>query len=767
MSKYGKSLRGILLASTSILAVLQVGPVRAQAQQPGVAQDDLEQVVVTAQRTAERLQDVPMSVIAISQAKLTEQNITNVNDLEIVAPGLSIFDTTGNRGGTTYAIRGQGAGFGGPPGVISYFAEVPNFSNFLYDLVDVEVLKGPQGTLFGHVSEGGAVLFAPHKPTENEFNGYADVRLGDYSRHDFEFALGGAIIPDKVLFRVSGESLRADGFTTNIATGQKLDNEDRESFRVSVVVKPWERFENYTLFQYDRINEDGTGFILKHIVENPDNASVFPQLQGYLAQQQAIGPRHVDIDTSFYGPPYNYASQVGGINTTTFEATDFLTLKNIYSYRGNNGSDIYSIDSTPLNLLLVSNGIGGDPATITWSEEAQAQWKARLDGVNLNGVLGYYHDVSRRNGPSVGFDILEFVGFTIRAASLGLSSFSQTTGYFGQVDAKFLDDKLSVVAGIRRNDASSNSFGQTIVLFPAFVPGGTGITGPLPPPTNPSLSTSNSPPEYSWNGSVEYKFTPDLNGYVSVRRGYKPGGVNGLLPPPYSTFNPETNTDYEGGVKTSQDIGDWKIQANVDVFYDKYNNIQRFSNTSTVPAATYTNNVGNGTIYGTDLEFTVAPSPLFDVTVQYTYLHTGYDSWVDPVLGNLKGNKFPNAPTSQLSITPTIHFPTPEAWGRTSAHATVYYQSMVCGDPYNVPNGNPVEELTVPDACYSGYTRLDLRADWTKMFGSGFSSALYLKNATNKLYVVGTDNQLNAASGTGVVTYGAPRMWGVEFRYAF
>lgn len=731
------------------------------------SEEDLEQVVVTAQRTEQRLQDVPMSVIAISQAKLNEENITNVNDLMVVAPGLSIFDTTGNRNGTTYAIRGQGAGFGGPPGVISYFAEVPNFSNFLYDLTDVEVLKGPQGTLFGHVSEGGAVLFAPHKPTENDLNGYADVRLGDYDRHDFEFALGGALIPDKVFFRVSGESLRADGFTTNIENGQKLDDEDRESFRVSLVLKPWERFENYTLLQYERINEDGTGFILQHIVENADNGAVYPQLQSYLAQQQAIGPRAVDVNESFYGQPFNYQTQTGGINTTTFEATDFLTLKNIYSYRGTRGSDIYSIDSTPLNLLLVSNGIGGNPDTITWSEEAQAQWKASLGGVNLNGVLGYYHDVTRSSGPSVGFDIIEYVGFPIRAAALSLNSFSQTTGEFGQVEAKFLDDKLSVVGGIRRNDASSSSLGQTVVLYPTFIPGGTGITGPLPPATNPSTSTSNSPPEYSWNGSVEYKFTPDLNGYVSVRRGYKPGGVNALLPPPYSTFGPETNTDYEGGVKMSQDIGGWKIQANVDVFYDDYMNIQRFENTLTVPAATYTTNVGNGTIYGTDIDFTIVPSQLFDLTVSYTWLHTGYDSWVDPVLGNLKGNRFPNAPDSQLTVTPTIHLPTPEAWGKISAHATAYYQSLVCGDPYNMPNGNALEELTVPDACYSGYLRLDLRADWAKMYGSNFSSAVYVKNATNKLYIVGTDNQLNAASGTGVVTYGAPRMWGVEFRYAF
>src|SRR3546814_9950683 len=129
---------------------------------------------------------------------MNERNVKTLNDLPAVAAGLSVQNTASNRNDTTFSIRGQGQTFGqNSPGVVTYFADVPDFGKQFFDLENVQVLKGPQGTLFGRNTTGGAVLFVPRKP-DNAFSGYVVGRLGSYDRHDLEFALGGALIPDQL-----------------------------------------------------------------------------------------------------------------------------------------------------------------------------------------------------------------------------------------------------------------------------------------------------------------------------------------------------------------------------------------------------------------------------------------------------------------------------------------------------------------------------------------------------------------------------------------
>ncbi len=163
-----------------------------------LAQDQIGDIVVTARRQSELLKNVPISIIAADDRALNERNVKTTNDLPLVAPGLSVQNTSANRNNSTFSIRGQGQTFGqSSPGVVAYFADVPDFATSIYDLENVQVLKGPQGTLFGRNTTGGAVLFVPRKPT-SDLNGFFNFRFGDYERRDLEFAVGGAVIPDKV-----------------------------------------------------------------------------------------------------------------------------------------------------------------------------------------------------------------------------------------------------------------------------------------------------------------------------------------------------------------------------------------------------------------------------------------------------------------------------------------------------------------------------------------------------------------------------------------
>src|ERR1700727_2976516 len=135
----------------------------AATQSPSAGQ--MDEVIVTARRVSENVQDVPISVVDLNSTQLNYQGVNTANDLARVAPGLSIMNTAANTNTVTYSIRGQGSPFGSGPGVIPYFDEVANFSQAIFDVADVQVLKGPQGTLFGRNTTVGAALFTPNITT--------------------------------------------------------------------------------------------------------------------------------------------------------------------------------------------------------------------------------------------------------------------------------------------------------------------------------------------------------------------------------------------------------------------------------------------------------------------------------------------------------------------------------------------------------------------------------------------------------------------------
>jgi iron complex outermembrane receptor protein len=737
--------RGLLvcLLGTTCLA----GPALAQqaqtpTQEPAVSA--LQEVVVTARRREENLQDVPIAIVALSQQSLDEAGVRNTNDLSRVAPGLSIQNTAANRGTSTYSIRGQGQTFGqNSPGVVSYFADVPDFGSAIYDLENIQVLKGPQGTLFGRNTTGGAVLFTPHRATD-EFNGYITGRYGAYNQHDLEGAIGGPIIGDKLMFRLAGQSLNRDGYTTYLFDGSKLDNEDRQSWRATVTARPFDGLESTFIYQDAEINEAGSGALLGQVVNSGTDAPFFPEMQAELAQQKALGIRTV---LGEYEPHFFKSSSQGWMNTTSWTLNKMLTLKNIYSERRFNGGQSYDLDATNLPLLEVTNPVGAK--SLERTEEIQGQFTLGP----VSGSVGYYWEETK-NPLGVGFDIISFGSHVIDVATGGENSHA----YYGQADWK-VTDKLTLTGGIRQTTdfRSSGPSVESLVLSP---------TVSIPLATNPlQTGTFNAT---TWNVAAAYKIDPDISVYGTVRRGYKAGGFNGTaLAAADQFFQPEYVIDYEVGIKGQRSFGDWRTRYAIDGFYDDYTNIQRFVNLPGTPPQTITRNAAAGKLYGADVELTVAPTQLFDVSFNYTYLHAKYDRYIDPLEGDLSASRFPNTPEHQLTLTPRVTIPVADKMGKMSAQFSVYYQSSIATDPANVPNGNPVVALESLGANIPGYTRIDARADWRNIYGSHVSAALYANNLFDAKYIVGTNNQLNAATGTVGDLYGEPRFFGVELRYDF
>ena len=261
----------LVLCATAALVGLTAGAghARAQTDQPAAStgKSDLEEIVVTARRKEERVQSVPLAITAFSQADIEKQHIQDVQDLARTVPSLAVSNSQSDAN-APYSSQTRLRGLAGS---VVYFADVPLGSvdyqagtglthglsaGFYYDLDNLEVLKGPQGTLFGKNSIGGLISIEPKKPTD-KFEGYAQATFGNYNDRQFEGAVNIPIVQDKLLVRIAGQSQQRDGYTKDFFTGKDYDNRDYYSWRVGVTLRPTDDLENY--FIYDGYYQDSNG----------------------------------------------------------------------------------------------------------------------------------------------------------------------------------------------------------------------------------------------------------------------------------------------------------------------------------------------------------------------------------------------------------------------------------------------------------------------------------------------------------------------------
>lgn len=723
------------------------------AQSPSAS--ELQEVIVTARRVAENAQDVPFAIVDLNSTQLNLQSVITANDLARVAPGLSVMNTAANTGAVTYSIRGQGSTFGSGPGVIPYFDDVANFSQAIFDVANVQVLKGPQGTLFGRNTTGGAVLFTPIMPSDT-FNGYVDSRAGSFGQADLEFGVGGPLIGDELTFRLAGQSLNRAGYTTDVVSGVKLDNENQQNIRGVLAFRPNDKFDNTALVQWTQQTENGNSAVLTTITPSSPLA---PLLQPQLALQNSMGIR--DVLGEFPYLTYNVFTY-GGIDTANWKLDDLISLKNIASYLHTKVDRGWDLDATNLPLLGVLN-----PTANT--EQYTEEFQVRLSAGALTGVVGYYfeHVSSPFQYGFVEVSPILFAGIPIpggvTAEAVGEGSTSKSRAPYAQFDYKIIP-ALTLTGGVRytSDDISATPTGSAFINFP-----------PLPPLSEaPFAYTPGQDHDFhatTWNAAADYAVSPDLNIYGHVSKGYKQGGFNGTAPPSLQAYEPEFVIDYELGTKGHNDIGGWKIRYDVDAFYDHYTNIQRDENV-TLPGgavATIIQNAAAGYITGAEFQFAIEPSPYFQVSTAYTYLYAKYTSFNGGTgIGDVSESRFPNTPTSQVTVTPIVTMPIPAAAGKLTAQGTLYAQSGIATDAFNVPNGQPEVDLDVPGANIGGYARVDLRIQWDHIMSSQVSAGLYALNVFDKRYITGTDNQLNTF-GIRSAVFSPPPMYGVEVRYEF
>ena len=790
--------------------------------------------MVTARRREESAQSVPIAITAMGADELERRHITNLESVQAAVPEFSMSQTSGRPNSPVYGLRGirpTESLYGQDPTVAVYFADVvispAESTNLgLYDLTSVQVLKGPQGTLFGRNTTGGAVLLSPKRPGKT-FGGDFMAGLGSYGKYETQLGLDLPLFASFAM-RLAGRTIDSDGYQTNVAPGpmfgSDLGGERTRDIRLSMVWDITESIENYTVLSYDKKDTNGRGMVPQaanpnpnatvHCYDGPGNplgannaanvtvpgnpcfasnaasgtVAVGEPLQSYFDAVQRARNRSVnDIESDM--PQYDRIESFSVVNTTTAKLGDALTLKGIGGYRDFKTAMGIDLDSSLIPGILTA--VGDEQLT-------SASYEVQLLGISYDnklnwatGLYWYYEDGPQHSPGDVSRGVSTATLPFTQQATIHNNSYSA----FAQGTYR-IADRWSLTAGARwtNDDKSMTISTHTVTACALRDVNNAPIVSTGGDFSNCHVTLSDSFSKATGTLSLDYKLSADVLLYAASRYGYRAGGFNlrATTPLTYKPFQPETVTDLELGTKADWSVGDWKMRSNIAVYRQWYDDIQRtvgVSSSGGVPGSAV-QNAAKATVFGVELQQTIAPTSGLSLHLSYAYTHPKYENWTE--LGSDALN--PTAPVAQqvfptvdLSNTP-FHF-TP----KHSASATVTYVvpltntdealSFSAGASYrssvwiNALQTSAAIARTpasiIPFLRQQGYTTLDLNAGWNSVAGSAFDLSAYVKNATDKEYAVGGiqlyESSYTAVPRVGILTraYGEPRTYGAQLRYHF
>jgi iron complex outermembrane receptor protein len=822
MTTYSINRRWVAAASLAILA----GP--ASAQEVASDKADVGEIIVTARRTAERLQDVPISMTVYNQQQLTDRNIVLASDLATYTPSLSVNQRFGAEK-SSFSLRGFNQDQNTAPTVGVYFADVVGLraqggttsgnsvgAGAFMDLENVQVLKGPQGTLFGRNTTGGAILLVPTKPTDR-LEGWVEGQAGDYDMRR-EMGVFNLPVSDTFKLRLAVDHNERDGYMENHSgIGPDAYNDiGYTAVRLSAVANLTPELENYTIFSY---SDSSTNGFASRIVscdrnETPLNFVRYATAAAACDQvdrQAARGDKLTDVEVGVPNPAVNI-KQWQAINTTTWNASDTLTLKNIASYgkfREQSHFNLYSENffvpqplpgaGTPFQYLQLDHQPGTDNASqSTATEELQLQGHTADE--RLSWVLGGYLEFSRPDGYSVSrtsfFGDCSSPGALQCSAPLGFGIiFDARTkfdfdnhGIFAQ-GTYHLTDKLSITAGARETFDKIHAVDESVNynVLPAGglvgvcndslrfnIPNPTAGQPPFPlvvtSPSQCHKEIDNNSQKPTWLVDLDYKPNDNLMLYGKYSRGYRQGGIS-FTSPGVETWDPEKVDAFEIGAKTSF-RGAVHGYFDIAAFYNDFTNQQIFGALIAKPGSGQIGglaiiNAGKSTIQGIEIESSVTLFDSLKLDAGYTYLDTKVKSLTAPTLDPngpylaviptaSVGDVLTLSPKNRVTLTATYTLPLDRSIGEISLGATYTHTDS------NVANASvPADTGVLPST-----DLLNLNVSWNSVMTRPVDVALFATNITNQLYAVNTGGGYVSA-GIGDVLIGPPRMYGVRLRYSF
>jgi iron complex outermembrane receptor protein len=759
------ALKNALFLSASFLCTLPAAAQNAPTRQQ--ASDRMEEIQVIARRRVENIQTVPVAITAISADKLTRQNyLTDVDILKTIS-GVGVHSIY--RDSTLIAVRGQ-AGRGA---VVPYLNEVPvpntNVNNphgigvggpaMFYDMEGVQVLKGPQGTLFGKNTTGGAVLYQTRKPTD-EFGGSIEASYGNYNSRSLVGVINTPLVSDKLLFRAAAIGVQRDGFTHATSTpshpnGVDLDNRNAWSARGTLTMKLSDDFENNLMVDYMRNVTDGTSFVLvayNNAFGGGLIGRLYPLLGQYLADQQARGPRNLGALDNDVG----YSAKFWTVSDNMkYNISDNLTIRNIASYT--KFTVFYQAqdgDGTPYSII--SNHRYDKPDNTTqFTEEFQVQGKSFDNKLDWVAGAFFLHTPAESDYYISSSTFLNARSYNeYRSGNDSKAIYAQ-----GTYDLGSMLEGLKFTAGARYTwDRFFNSVRKSLPAIDTC-PASIQATRPRADAlcTQEGRGSFHAP---TWTVGLDYQINPTSMTYIVSRRGYREGGLNvGSQTIAYGLYKPEYVTDLEVGYKSDWDVGDVAVRTNVALFRQWYKDVQADSLEPDIASVVYVvRNGPHATLSGFEFESMVSLPQGIDLGANVAYLDTDFDfsSLVASDAATFRNQLLQDRPKWKYNLSATYHVPISPDLGELSISAQWDYQSTV----------GLVKAAHSDFDRQPGYGLLNLSANWDHFMGKPLTVSIFANNVTDKLYATGSYALTNVL-GTSALSYGEPTMYGVRIKYAF
>ena len=728
-----------------------VSPQAGDETAPSAADDgSIQEIVVTAQKREEKLSRTPLAVTALTGDSLAKSHITDVSSLASSVPSFNF----GTYGGTArLAIRGVGFSSinAGAEGRVAYYTDGVYFSrpatalSGFYDVARVEILRGPQGTLYGRNATGGALNVITAEPTNN-LSGYFTQTVGNYNLFTEEGAISGPL-SDSMSGRLAVRIVNRDGYGKNYYTGNDVDNAATQSLRGKLRFELSSDTSVTAAFDYHHENDRNFG---GHYGGQAYPA-VFPiMLSTLLTRAQLGGPIPPTVrDYDSVKDPSNRRTFYGASLTIDHQLS-FGDLKSITAYRHSNYADSYADgtgDALPLTNAEKAHQISeelqlsGDSATLKW----------------VGGVYLFHETIDGSVDIPLGVDILNLLGVP---AAFGLpplppSPNGLTHGYwaggtgktdtvagYGQLTWK-ISPELELTGGVRYAWERHKILDANQFDLSAFTSPNPLTTSPFynQPPARSASETSFTP-----KATLSYLVGPESTIYFTVAKGYKSGGFDlGAAQPSY---NPETIWDYEGGIKTRMFGG--RLQANLAAFYYDYSNLQV---SVIIGNVVNTKNAAKARSYGFEGEVQAILAPGLRLDLSGSYLNAKFKDFVsvntdlqDGIVRQFAGNTLPQAPKWQGRA--GLEYSHDLANGSLRLRGDVNYTSRIHFSPFNILEISQAE-----------YVKADASIDYISA-SDKWQIGLYVKNITDKTTTASAVANSFLASDSLLAYFDPPRTFG-------
>jgi iron complex outermembrane receptor protein len=716
----------------------------------------LQEVVVTAQRRAENLQKVPLTVTAMSSDQLQNNGIVNSNELGQVTPGLQIRQDVF---ATLPSIRGVGSSFYGPafenPVAVYvdgiYLASSSGLDTSLANIDHIEVLKGPQGTLFGRNSTGGLIQVLTAAP-KHEFEGKASINYGNFNTGGADLYLTGGLSDTLAADIAIHDEQQGRGYGQNLFSGNDTNRENNDiSLRSKLVWTP----------------DDLTTVSLAASYSYRDGSSIFSL--GVRSGQSVYDSLYQAL---FHAPPVNFGGfydinqtvdpysriTTWGTALTAQRDVGFAYLKSITSFQGTTFDSHNKLDQVPYTFVTLQNG---SLFSRPFSEEVQLASKGE-GKLEWTAGLFYYH---ARDG----WDPLDVElgkdGATLLLGSpvypVGSATYdaivTDSNAAYAQATYEFVPGTRLTLGGRYTYETRSISGGVVTLV------GGAALgTTPVPTP-DLGIPSNISFNNFSYRVALEQDLTADVLGYVSFSTGFKSGSYNATTPsnPP---FSPEKIGAAEVGLKT--ELFDHRLRLNPAIYYYKYTNIQVgvYNATSELVA-----NAAAARIYGADLDAEWRATDDLSINGGASYIHDRFIDYPDAPYtyevpgcvpaaapnaadicqGSANGKRLPNTPdyTAYLGVNWTHGF----AFGKIGVNTNIYHSSRW----YGLVDNNPL-------LSQKAYDLLNTTISWTPA-GSNFKLSVWGKNILGQEV---SNTQIISGGGSGY-TVMAPATYGGRVDFSF